>query len=144
MDPHPVERVVVEQLSRLRERGVQCLPGRLAVILDGIGDPFGSRPEHENGIVRLGLDLHLGREANAAQLAGEPLPQPGLGREQVVVDLPAQHDHRCDHAGLRCEQERLTGLAEIDRHVLREHALQKLLGVRAGDTHEVAAAPGDA
>src|SRR2546421_789042 len=93
--------------------------------------------EDEPRLVVLGLDLDLGREAGAEELRADPFAELGLRREQKVVGAAAKDAQRRDHARLRGEQKRLARRAVVERlDVVRDHALQVVLGVWSGDPDE--------
>ena len=113
---------------------VEHLAGRHAVVArrDAL-----ALAEHDRRRVLLGLDLALRREAGAQQLRAHDLAELGLGQEQEVVVAATQDDERRDHARLRGQQQRLAALSGGERRdLVRDHALEEVGRVRAGDADE--------
>ena len=76
-------------------------------------------------------DLGLGRKAHPQQLVAQRLAELRLGEEQEVLGPAAQDAHRRDHACLRRQEQGLARVAGGERlDVVREHALEIVLGVR--------------
>jgi hypothetical protein len=63
--------------------------------------------------VLLESDLALRREARALKLAREPLPGLRLGEQEKAVLRAPPDEHRRDDPGLRREQQRLAGRADL-------------------------------
>src|SRR5437660_7646940 len=85
----------------------------------------------------LRFDLDLRREAGAQKLRTNLVTELGLGGDQKVVGGAAEHTQGRNHARLRREKEGLAGGTVVERlDVVRDHALQVVLGVPTGDPNK--------
>jgi hypothetical protein len=89
--------------------------------------------------VLLVLDLALRRETRTQQRCAHDVAETRFGEKQEVVGTAPPHDQRSDHPTFRREQQRF---ANVAGNVVRDHALEEILGLRACDAHVVACAPG--
>ena len=98
--------------------------------------------EDQPGLVLLRLDLRLRREARAQQLRAHRVTKLRLGQHQEVLFAAAHHAQRRDDARLRRQEERVAGFADSESlDVVRDHALQVVGSVGAGDAEERARSP---
>jgi hypothetical protein len=71
------------------------------------------RHAHLHKDVLLRLDLAARSKAHPREERSHGLAELGLGQHEEVVVPPAPHDDGCDHARLRGEKERRTGVADL-------------------------------
>ncbi len=92
----------------------------------------------------LGLDLGARAQAHPGQMRSDDFAELGLGQQEEVVGCASQDDERGDHARLRSQQKRWTCVPHVERcDVVRDHPLEVVLGVRAGDPDICSSASGD-
>jgi hypothetical protein len=121
---------------------VEDLGRRDAVVT--VGNTAVLSPEKEIGPVLLELDLSLGREPHPDELVAQRLAELRLGDEQQVFGAATHHAHRRDYPCLGGQKERFARAAYLERRdFVREHALEVVHRIRAGDTHERPRADGD-
>jgi hypothetical protein len=127
--------------DRRRERLVEHLVGLDPVVR---GPDPGGLAEHHDHVVRLGLDVALRREPRPNESHAHGVAEALLGQEQEVVDAATEHHERRDDASLRCEEQRLAGVADPERlDVVRDHRLQVRGRVTSHDAHEIPGATSD-
>jgi hypothetical protein len=85
--------------------------------------------------VLLELDLALRGKSRPQERAAHGLAQTGLGEKQEVVVAAPDDPKRRDDPPFRRQKQRVAGRL---RDVVREHALEEVLGIRAADANVLA------
>jgi hypothetical protein len=141
-DAQALELVLTDEIRAVGRRGVEHLDGLEPVV--AVRNAL-APAEDEERLVLLRLDLGLRREPEPAQLRRHTLAELRFREQQEVIRPAAPDDERRDHAPLRREEERLAGVAEVERlDLVRDHPLEVAGRLGAGDAHEGTGPPGRA